>query len=311
MSYDVIGDIHGHVDELRALLSRLGYVEHQRTYRHPERTAVFLGDFIDRGPAQLETLGIVRRMIDAGSAVSVMGNHELNAVAWFLEDEERPGEHLRPRSGEAGIKNRRQHEAFLHEVESNAALHRELVDWFLTLPLWLELDGIRVVHACWHPVHMERLGPSLARGRFLTAELMQQAARRGTSTYQSVEVLTKGLEVPLPDGASYTDKDGHVRKETRIKWWDPTAITFRDAALLNDDGSVPLPETPIPASARIEVVGEAPLFVGHYWLSGTPERRSHKVACVDYSAGKGGPLVAYRWNGGPAPKGARRVSPRG
>jgi len=28
-----------------------------------------------------------------------------------------------------------------------------------------------------------------------------------------------------------------------------------------------------------------------------PEPLAPQVACVDYSAGKGGPLVAYRWDG--------------
>ena len=40
-----------------------------------------------------------------------------------------------------------------------------------------------------------------------------------------------------------------------------------------------------------------PVFIGHYWMSGKPELQSPKVACVDYSAAKDGPLVAYRWDG--------------
>jgi len=40
-------------------------------------------------------------------------------------------------------------------------------------------------------------------------------------------------------------------------------------------------------------------MVGHYWGSGTPTLLSDKVACVDYSVGKGGKLVAYRWDGEP------------
>ena len=309
--YDVIGDIHGHAEELRALLSRLGYEEHEGTFRRSGRTAVFLGDFIDRGPAQRETLRIVRRMIDAGGATSVMGNHELNAIAWYLEDEQRPGEHLRPRTGEVGRKNHRQHAAFLREVEGDAALHRELIEWFLTLPLWLELPGIRAIHACWHPMHMDRLAPRLRDGRFLTRELMQDAARRGTPEYQSVEVLTKGLEVRLPPECAYTDKDGHHRAEGRVSWWDPTARTFRDAVMRQSADDPELPDTPLPEEARLEVSGETPLFVGHYWLSGTPEPRSRKVACVDYSAGKGGPLVAYRWDGETELERDKFVSSRG
>ncbi len=47
--FDIIGDIHGHADELEALLARLGYQETENVYRHPEeRWVVFLGDYIVR-----------------------------------------------------------------------------------------------------------------------------------------------------------------------------------------------------------------------------------------------------------------------
>ncbi len=45
--------------------------------------------------------------------------------------------------------------------------------------------------------------------------------------------------------------------------------------------------------------GAKPIFVGHYWLTGTPALLSAKVACVDYSVAKGGKLVAYRWDSEP------------
>ena len=32
-------------------------------------------------------------------------------------------------------------------------------------------------------------------------------------------------------------------------------------------------------------------------MTGTPTVLADKVACVDYSAGNGGSLVAYRWDG--------------
>ena len=51
-SIDFIGDIHGHYDELRALLKKLGYVESAGSFRYPggTRSVVFLGDYVDRGP---------------------------------------------------------------------------------------------------------------------------------------------------------------------------------------------------------------------------------------------------------------------
>ena len=74
MNYDIIGDIHGHADALKALLSDLGYRERDSAWRHPDRQAIFVGDFIDRGPKQIETVATVRAMVDAGSAQAVMGN---------------------------------------------------------------------------------------------------------------------------------------------------------------------------------------------------------------------------------------------
>ena len=79
--YDLIGDIHGHADELVRLLELLGYEKNQGTYRHTERKVIFLGDFIDRGPEIRQVLETVRPMVEAGHALAVMSNHELNALA--------------------------------------------------------------------------------------------------------------------------------------------------------------------------------------------------------------------------------------
>ena len=68
MRFDVIGDIHGEFDKLTSLLGVLGYSETAGVWRHPQRTAVFVGDLIDRGPQQLETVGLVRGMVEAGAA---------------------------------------------------------------------------------------------------------------------------------------------------------------------------------------------------------------------------------------------------
>ena len=106
--FDVIGDIHGEADKLAALLCKLGYSEVDQVWRHAQRTAIFVGDLIDRGPKQLETVHIVRGMVDAGCAQCVLGNHEFNAIAWVTPDPERPGHFLRDHH-KAG--NREQHQA--------------------------------------------------------------------------------------------------------------------------------------------------------------------------------------------------------
>ena len=201
MGYDIIGDIHGHADKLEALLRTLGYRKTAGAWRHPERQAIFVGDFVDRGPAQLRAIDTARRMVDAGAALAVMGNHELNAIAWHTPDARKPGSYLRSHdSPEWGEKNRKQHAAFLAEVDGKPALHTEIIDWFLTLPLWLDLPDVQVVHACWHDRFMKSLAPQLHQDRYLTRDLMVAAtdepdeAEKDYATFsifKGVECLTR------------------------------------------------------------------------------------------------------------------------
>ncbi|PJM93317.1 polynucleotide kinase-phosphatase [Streptomyces sp. CB01373] len=71
--FDIIGDIHGCSAELEALLAKLGYADGT----HPEgRTAVFVGDLVDRGPDSPGVLRRVMSMAESGDALCVPGNHE-------------------------------------------------------------------------------------------------------------------------------------------------------------------------------------------------------------------------------------------
>lgn len=292
MGYDIIGDIHGHNDKLIALLRQMGYRERDGCWRHPDRIAIFVGDFIDRGPGQLDTVRTVRSMMDAGSAQAVMGNHEFNAIAWNTPDPLNPGEFLRSHS----LKNREQHAAFLGETADSPEQHLEITDWFMTLPLWLELPGLRVVHACWHPADMDELAPYLQSGNRLDATLLEKASRRGTREYALVENILKGPEVTLPDGRSFP-QGGQMRRDARVRWWDASATTYRQAAIVDSGTQAMLPDSHIPAGVSPGYDSATPVFFGHYWMSGKPELQSDRVACVDYSVGKNGPLVAYRWDG--------------
>jgi hypothetical protein len=237
-------------------------------------------------------------MVDAGTALAIMGNHEFNAIAWHTHGGESVGDYLRPHNGHLGEKNRSQHQAFLAEVEHLPHLHKEIIDWFMQLPLWLDLDAIRVVHACWHDGYMGSLAPHLTDDHQLDNALMVRASTPGTMEFRTVEGLTKGLEVELPDGHTFLDKDGHRRGNVRIRWWDTSAETYRDLALMPDALRSRLPDLKIAQDARTTCNSPKPVFFGHYWMTGEPLLQSELAACVDYSAAKEGPLVAYRWDGG-------------
>jgi hypothetical protein len=289
--YDIIGDVHGHVDALEALLARLGYRHTGGAWRHPSRVAIFVGDLIDRGPKQVETVQLVRAMIDAGSAQIVLGNHEYNALLWATPDPERPGEYMRRHSA----KNRHQHHAFLAQVGEGSQLHEECLRFFATFPLWLDLDALRVVHACWHPAMQKRLAPHLIEGA-LPTERVAALARKGSETEEALEIILKGLEQELPAPLTFRDKDGHERREVRLRWWLSQGVTFREAALIDEAIREALPDTPVPAEAILGASG-TPHFFGHYWMKGEPILMARHAACVDWSVAAGGVLAAYRFDG--------------
>jgi len=296
MSYDLIGDIHGHSGPLRQLLAKLGYEIDAGVYRHPERQAIFLGDFIDRGPDQRGVIDIVRPMIDEDAALAVMGNHEFNAIAWFTEDSKAPGRFLRDHND----KHRKQHAAFL-DAYAGSDEHADLIEWFRYLPLWLDLEDLRVVHACWDDKlvsYLARRFPSL--NQYFGDELLAAASRKGSMEYHAVETLLKGKEIRLPTGRRFLDKDGNPRHQIRVKWWDSGADTFRQAFLGPDSALSHIPEDPIDVEHLIQYASDdPPVFIGHYWMEGEPDVLAPNVACLDYSvaAPKGGKLVAYRWDG--------------
>lgn len=88
--FDIIGDVHGCLDELLDLLLRLGYRVAPRStaaelspfsVTPPEgRKAVFLGDLVDRGPKIVEVVGLAMAMCEAGAAFCVQGNHDAKLV---------------------------------------------------------------------------------------------------------------------------------------------------------------------------------------------------------------------------------------
>ncbi len=292
--YDLIGDIHGCAETLRALLETLGYRCRDGLYGHPGRRVIFLGDFIDRGPCQREVIDIVRPMIDSGHALAVMGNHEFNAIAYATPCPDGDG-HLRPHTG----KNRRQHAAFLDAWAGDTAAYREVIAWFRTLPLWLELDGLRVVHACWEARFIEGIAQMQGGSARLSDELLRDASRPGHWAFEAVETLLKGREIPLPHGRSFQDKDGNVRHRIRVRWWDGKADTYRSAFLGPPAALTHIPDDPIEGDHLIEYLPDAPpVFIGHYWLEGRPRPLAANIACLDYSVARpGGQLVAYRWDG--------------
>jgi hypothetical protein len=287
--YDVIGDIHGHADALRRLLIKLEYTEVEGAFRHDSRKAIFVGDFVDRGPDQKEVVWIARKMCEAGSASAVLGNHEFNAIAWATPNGN--GGYLREHSK----KNSAQHTEFLAQFGEGSPEYRDSIDWFRRLPVWLELPGLRVVHACWHDATRAVLRPYLNSKNCFTEGGLWDALQRDSEAYSAAEKLLKGPEERLPPGMFFLDKDGHKREEVRIRWWDVNATTFQKAALGMDDRLEELPNSELPTDYRY--LATTPVLFGHYWMTGAPALTASNAACLDFSVANNGFLTAYRWSG--------------
>ncbi|SFD39069.1 Calcineurin-like phosphoesterase [Lentibacillus persicus] len=86
MHYDVIGDVHGCLDELHTLFSVMNYKLKNHVYVNPDgRIPVFLGDITDRGPASIETIRLVYNMVvKSNKAYYVPGNHCNKLYRYFL-----------------------------------------------------------------------------------------------------------------------------------------------------------------------------------------------------------------------------------
>jgi hypothetical protein len=298
--YDLIGDIHGQHDKLLALLGTLGYSPRGDRSRgefagwtHPEgRKVIFLGDYIDRGPKILEVLHEVRAMVEAGDALAIMGNHEYNAVLYQMPDGQ--GDYLRPRTE----KNLRQHSATLAAFVGRESEWDGWIEWMKRLPMFLDLGGLRAVHASWDARRIEWLrGQDLAGEDFLRASV-----DKSSPAYLAVEHVLKGPELDLPEGKFYVDKETVRRKRIRARWW----------GLPN--GPVPVGSLAMPEPVEIEEEvsaeevrhlpnygpDEPPVFFGHYWMPPDLPKAplAPNLASLDYSAGLGeAPLVAYRWDG--------------
>ncbi len=298
--YDIIGDVHGCANTLEHLLETLGYTEEAGVYCHAERQAIFVGDIVDRGPRIREALHIVKNMVDAGRALCLMGNHEYNALGYITPTAESEGskkvEYVRAHNA--------RHNRLISETLTQFASYPEewrmFLEWFRTLPVYIDLGTFRVVHACWDEAlikaYEEQNFP-----RFLDKAFIQRSSDRTTLEGRFMDRLTRGTDMPLPEGRAIQSKDGFERKMFRTKFWSVNPKKLRDIVFQPDPLPDDVAKIPLQDNDKHTLISygkkEKPVFVGHYWLQGEPKPITNNVACLDYSAVKHGKLVAYRYDG--------------
>jgi hypothetical protein len=321
---DVIGDVHGEIEALNSLLSRLGY---DSDGIHPAgRRLVFAGDLSDRGPDSPGVFRLVMLLVESGRAQAIAGNHELN----LLLDKRKHGNHWF-----YGLSFDPEHPDFGHCAAIGEAERAPILAFIRALPVALERKDLRIVHAAWIDSDIERCRstelPLDEAYQVFEDELLRDAryvalkeqhdrelARLGEGGLKDkspkpsataigpfeecrqqgnpIRVITSGVEraISAPFSAG-----GKWRFADRVAWWR-------------------------------EYTGEAPVLFGHYWRWWDPAIHAilskgetqlfaddpvgpymaehHQAFCVDFSVGSRykqrhrnqtedfhGRLAAMRW----------------
>jgi len=303
MGYDIIGDVHGCAKTLELLLIKLGYENiapdaKWPIYKHSRRMAIFLGDVVDRGPRIREALHLVKGMVEAGTAYCIVGNHEINALSYTTKAPEGSG-HIYVR--EHNARHNRIIAETLNQFASYPEEWRMFLDWFQTLPVFMEFEQFRVVHACWDNELISAYIGTHGADRFVSKGFIQASSIPGSFAARFLNRLTRGTDLNLPEGRKITGQDGFERRAFRTKFWADSPETFQDVAFQPDPLPHDLSKMPLSREQKESLLSydesEKPVFVGHYWLQGEPEPLRKNIACLDYSAVKYGRLVCYRYDG--------------
>lgn len=251
---DIVGDVHGEIDALRSLLDHLGY--NKNGFHADGRRLVFLGDLTDRGPDSPAVVDLVCQYVESGNAQCVLGNHDFNILlgerkydnGWFF------GQEFRAEDG-----------TLVEQKLADDSIQAKVVGLFSSLPLALERDDLRVVHACWCSEAIEQVRPASSviplydhHVRRIDTDLRESddldAIDRGLrhQNHNPVKLLLSGPEerIEKPIEAS-----GKIRYERRVHWWED----YSDDAFC---------------------------VFGHYSLPHDNSHGNGQAYCVDFGVGK-------------------------
>jgi len=264
---DIVGDVHGELDALRDLLSTLGY---DSEAEHPAgRRLVFLGDLCDRGSDSPGVIALVRSLVTRGLAQCVLGNHELNILrgarkdgnGWFFD-----------------LNQDRTEGRYLNSRDATADERAAIAAFFASLPVVLEREDLRLVHAAWDEAAIALLrdchGPTRAIYEAYAERARGIAERTGLGERAAAEWRAHGTKLrdpatppPLLTNIGRLDMQYQMANPLRIVTSGPEQLT----------------QAPFFASGKWRMLDrvkwwdryrdEVPVMVGHYWRWPTPETR--------------------------------------
>ncbi|MES2041933.1 MAG: metallophosphoesterase [Pseudomonadota bacterium] len=297
---DIIGDIHGEYDALSNLLQHLGY---DADGGHKDgRSLVFVGDFCDRGPDSPAVLALLERLLRAGRAMAVLGNHEMNLLrgsakdgaGWFF-DERVAGDEPK----------------YAPFKRLDAAKKADTIAFLLSLPIALERDDLRVVHAAWIPEYVEQIR------HFSMGSVMENDRRWDADTHQLAQELKMSMQAELAAHQPGLENPHHQPPFMHAHAAHDALTQMHNPLRVLTSGVECKWHTSFYSGGKWRFVGrvqwwkdydeQVPVVVGHYWRRFRSFDRSHvgkggedlfedtsplawhgrhrNVYCVDFSVG--------------------------
>ncbi|WP_404305680.1 metallophosphoesterase family protein [Neorhodopirellula lusitana] len=128
----------------------------------------------------------------------------------------------------------KQHQATLDQLSPCELA--DAITWLQTLPVAIEIGGIRVAHASWQTRDIDCIDGALKDAGKFTPDFLAMSEDPGSDLNDAIENVLKGPELQRPNGHSIVDKAGHQRDSVRIKWHeDGTGRTYRQHHLGSDE----------------------------------------------------------------------------
>lgn len=294
---DIIGDVHGELEALKNLLIHLGYDE--KGYHPNGRKLVFVGDLCDRGPNSPEVIRLVKTIVDNGNGQAILGNHELNLLqknakegaGWYFSEREHKDHHYEPFQ------------------RANSEDKDWIYEFLLNLPLALENEQLRIVHATWdnekiNEIRKIPLGKVMPTYDDLEHEIDNSITSSG--------LLNRYKEEMKIWGEKMLDPQQEVPFLSAISEYN-LAHQMNNPMRVTTSGVEQKCDKPFYASGKWRFVeryswwdrydDDKPVIVGHFWRKWEPEEnpsdenvfenieptqwhgKHNNVFCVDYSVG--------------------------
>ena len=143
--------------------------------------------------------------------------------------------------------------------------YEPFLPWLRTLPLFLELERIRIVHAVWHFSSIERLKKTMVSDDAFIEETMKKKSPFG----EAVKRIVSGMKIKIPPDLKLVDRFGIQRSKGRLKWWmDLRGKSFTESFLspmepeVHEHGPNDEQLTMLEPYDKLE----KPVFFGHYCL---------------------------------------------